>query len=128
MKAGNDAGPVAGAILYLLIGPIVWAAHLLLVYGPQSALCAFRITGTAAVDPWLISVLVAGVTVIAMAAVGLTLWRPRRMARLFRFNAASDGDRSFVISVMRILGVLSLFGIAWAGATTLLLDPCAQLR
>jgi len=128
MKAGNDSAPIAGAILYLLAGPIIWAAHLLLVYGPQSALCAFRVTGMAAAEPWLISALVAGVTVLAMAAIALILWRPRRTARFFRFDTASDGQRSFVISVMRLLAVLSLIGIAWAGATTLLLAPCAQLR
>ncbi|MBB2971395.1 hypothetical protein [Mesorhizobium sp. RMAD-H1] len=128
MKAGNDAGPVVGAILYLLVGPIIWAGHLLLVYGPQSALCAFRITGMAAAEAWLISGLVMGVTVIAMAAIAVILWRPHRTARLFRFHTASDDNRSFAISVMRVLGVLSLFGVAWAGATTLLLDPCAQLR
>ncbi|RCS25673.1 hypothetical protein DUT91_02535 [Phyllobacterium salinisoli] len=128
MKAGNDNGPIAGAILFLLIGPIIWAAHLLLVYGPQSALCAFRIAGRTQVDPWLISMLVAGVTVIAMAAVMLTLWRPRRVARIFRFDAAANDNRSFILSSMRWLGVLALIGIALAGATTLILDPCAQLR
>ena len=28
------------AAAFLLAGPILWAAHLFLVYGPQSALCA----------------------------------------------------------------------------------------
>jgi hypothetical protein len=55
MRAGNDRGPVTGAILYLLVGPIIWSGGLLSVYGPQSALCAFRSTGETVVETWVAS-------------------------------------------------------------------------
>jgi hypothetical protein len=128
MKAGNDSGPLAGGILYLLVGPIIWAAHLLLVYGPQSALCAFRADGMITVAPFVITALVGVLTVISMAALALILWRPRQVARLLRFNAAAEADRRFAISVTRLLTALSFAGVTWAGAVALFLDPCAQLR
>src|SRR5918995_3628146 len=107
MKAGNDAGPLIGGIFYLLVGPIIWAAHLVLVYGPQSALCAFRADGMIAVAPFVITALVGVLTVISMAALALVLWRPRQIARLLRFEAAAESDRRFAISVTRLLAALS---------------------
>lgn len=128
MKAGDDAGPIAGAILYILAGPIIWSAHLFLTYGPQSGLCAFRITGVAAVDPMLVAGLVGIVTLLSVAALVFILLRPKWTARLFRMSAHLDDDASFIPTVMRLLAALSLAGVLWAGATALLLSPCAQLR
>ena len=129
MKAGDDRGPVTSALLYLLAGPLVWAAHLFLVYAPQSALCAFRITRPVTIEPLLITVYVAAVTALAAAVLVLALWRPGTTASLFRARRFLDGENGqFMISVMRLLSVLSLAGVLWAGATALLLDPCPQLR
>ncbi|HEX2139336.1 MAG TPA: hypothetical protein VHG33_06460 [Woeseiaceae bacterium] len=129
MKAGNDRGPVTGALLYLLAGPLVWAGHLFLVYATQAALCAFRITGAFAVEPLLIPVSIAVLTVLAAAALVLALWRPKAIAHLVRAGRFLDGENGeFMISVMQLLAGLSLAGVIWAGATALLLDPCPQLR
>jgi hypothetical protein len=129
VKAENDPGPVAGVILFLLIGPIIWSAHLLATYGPQSALCAWRVTGEAAVQPWLASAIVGAVTVLSLVSLLLTLWRPVATARLFRAASCLEGDqKSFLLFLMRLLAALSLAGVVWAGATALILDPCAQLR
>ena len=129
MKAGNDPGPIAGAILFLLVGPIIWSAHLLAAYGPQSALCALRVTGESAAQPWLVSATVGAVTVLSLVFLLLTLWRPVATARLFRAAGFLEGDqKSFLLFVMRLLATLSLAGVVWAGATALILDPCAQLR
>src|SRR5690606_34067889 len=46
IQAGDDRGSPAAALAYLVVGPLAWAGHLLLVYAPQAALCAFRLTGT----------------------------------------------------------------------------------
>jgi hypothetical protein len=129
IKAGDDPGPVTGALLYLLVGPLVWSGHLLFVYAPQSALCAFRITGAVTVEPLLIAVFVTAATALAAIVLALVLWRPRATARLFRAGRFLDGENGrFMISVMQLLAVLSLAGVLWAGATALLLDPCPQLR
>ncbi|MBA3449461.1 MAG: hypothetical protein H0T56_18015 [Pseudaminobacter sp.] len=124
MKAGNDPGPVAGAIFYLLVGPIIWACHLFLTYGPQAALCAFR-----AVDPFFISTLVGVVTALSAAALAVVLLWPVRTSRVFRAGGFLEGEnRSFMISAMRLLAGLSLAGVLWAGAVAFILDPCGQLR
>lgn len=129
MKAGNDPGPFAGAFLYFLAGPLIWAGHLFLVYAPQSALCAFRVTRFAAVDPLLIRILVGAVTAIAATALVLALCLPEKSARLLRADGFLEGENGpFMIRVMRLLAALSLAGVLWAGAAALLADPCAQFR
>ncbi len=129
MQAGEDTGSVAAALLYLLAGPLTWAGHLFLVYLPQSALCAFRVTGIASVDPMLIRAVVATVTVLAAAALLLMMRRPRSTARLLRATAFLTGENgAFMAAVMRWLCALSLAGVLWAGATVLLLPACPQLR
>lgn len=129
MKAGNDPASVAVALLYLLYGPLIWAGHLFLVYVPQSLLCAFRITAFARFESWLIQTVIGVATLFAAAALGLALWRPQSSARFFRATAFLDGENGpFMLHVMRLLAVLSLAGVLWAGATALLLQPCPQLR
>jgi hypothetical protein len=129
MKAGNDPASVVAALLYLLYGPLFWAGHLFLVYAPQSVLCAFRITGVASVNPLLIEAVVGAVTVLSALALVLALWLPRTIARLLRAAALLEGESGpFMISVMRLLAALSLAGVLWAGATTLFLEACPQLR
>ena len=67
MQAGEDPAGVAPALIYLVIGPLLWAGHLFLSYALQSVLCALRITGTADVEPLLIELLVVVVTAVAGA-------------------------------------------------------------
>lgn len=128
MKAGNDISPIAGMIFYLLGGPLIWAGHLFLIYGPQSALCAFRITGVAEVDVWLVWAVTGGVTLLAVLALIYLLWQPRQVARVFRATPYLDDEGSFHSTVMRLLTMLSLAGVLWAGMATLMLDPCGALR
>lgn len=129
MKAGDDARNVAVPLLYLLTGPVVWAGHLFLVYAPQSALCAFRVTGVARVDPLLIEILVGIVTALAAAALLAAIWLPRNTARRLRAAEYLQGENgAFMIAVMRLLAALSLCGVLWAGAAVLLLEACPQFR
>lgn len=129
MKDGNDPASFAAALLYLLFGPLIWAAHMFLVYALQSALCAFRITGLTNVSPLLIQAVVGVVTALAAAALVLALARTQNSARWFRAADFLEGKNGpFMIGVMRLLAVLSLTGVLWAGAAVLLLQPCAQLR
>jgi hypothetical protein len=129
MQAGEDPGSVASALVYLLAGPLIWAGHLFLVYAPQSVLCAFRFTGIASVGPMLIQAVVVSVTVLAAAALLLTIWQPRATARLLRAAGFLDGESgAFMVSVMRLLSALSLAGVLWAGVTVFFLQACPQLR
>jgi hypothetical protein len=53
----------SGTLLFLLFGPLIWAAHLLVVYAGHASLCA---TGgrlpllNAAALPWLLGLVTAG--------------------------------------------------------------------
>lgn len=129
IQAGDDRGSPAAALAYLVAGPLAWAGHLLLVYAPQAALCAFRLTGTAAVETSIVRVMVIGVTVLAASAMIAAIAAPRALARLLRATAFLEGGNGrFMIAVMRLLAVLSLAGVAWAGSAALVLPPCPVLR
>ncbi len=129
VQAGEDPGPIAGALAFLLCGPLVWAGHLFLVYALQSMLCAFRLTGIASVAPWLIEGAVGAITVLAALALVLAIRFPHGAARLLRAAGFLRGENgAFMLLVMRLLAALSLAGVLWAGATVLLLAPCGQLR
>lgn len=129
MQAGEDPGSVASALVYLLLGPLVWAGHLFLVYAPQSMLCAFRLTGFAGAGPLLIEAVIGAVTLLAAIALVLAILFPRGTARLLRAAGFLRGENgAFMMLVMRLLAALSLAGVLWAGATLLWLPACAQLR
>jgi hypothetical protein len=129
MKAGDDSVSFTAAALYLLSGPLVWAAHLVLVYVPQSGLCAFRVTGAAAVAPLAISLAVGAVTALAAAILAIANRRHNAIARVLRAPDLLEGANGrFLCRVMRLLAALSLAGVLFAGATALLLPPCEQLR
>lgn len=129
MQARDDPGSVAGALLYLVAGPLVWAGHLGLVYATQSVLCALAVTGVARVEPLFIEILGGAITALAAAALVLAIRLPHHMARVLRAARFLDGENgTFMISVMRLLAALSLAGVLWAGSAIVLLDTCPQLR
>ncbi|MCC2688142.1 MAG: hypothetical protein K0S21_945 [Rhizobiaceae bacterium] len=127
MKSGPGDTSVLSAVAFLLAGPVIWAAHLLLLYGPQSALCAFGQSGVAEVSGLFVTAQVLAVTALAAVPLVVFLLRPITIARLFRFRV-QDEEHPFSMSVMRWLSALSLMGVLLAGAAAFLLDPCAQLR
>ena len=129
MQRGEDPAGVAPALIFMVAGPLLWAGHLLLVYTLQSMSCAFRITGTARVDPFVVELAIIVLTLAAAAALLLSIWQPRATARLLRAAAFLEGENgAFMVSVTRLLSALSLAGVLWAGATVLLLETCPQLR
>ena len=129
MQQGEDPAGVAPALMFLLAGPLLWAGHLFLVYGLQSVLCAFRITGTASVEPLVIETVIVLLTLAAAGALVLSIRQPQLTARFLRAAGLLHGENgAFMISVMRLLSALSLAGVLWAGASVLLLETCPQLR
>jgi hypothetical protein len=124
---GRDAprAPVAGAILLLVAGPMLWALHFFLIYGPQSALCALRPGGA---PGWPVTAFVLVATLAALAALLLLLRRPRALAVAFRTETPQAPTADFLFAVARLLTILATAGVLWAGGTALILDPCGQLR
>lgn len=116
--------PLAGALFYILLGPIVWAIHLTLVYLGHTLLCALGASsGTLA--PRVVSFSV--VIVTALALIVLTV----AVVANFRERALDDrgpGATFFRDWVMMALALLSGFGVTWEGASALIIEPCLSLR
>jgi hypothetical protein len=121
-KDTEPAGrPAASTIIYVLIGPIVWALHFFALYGPQSMLCARGL-------PEAVPPIVAVATLAAAATLLFAIWRPGRLARLMRADGWPQAPQQFLRHVMQALAVLSLFAVAAAAAVALFVPSCAALR
>ncbi|WP_027997641.1 hypothetical protein [Sinorhizobium arboris] len=115
--------PVAGAIFFLLAGPILWGGHLLAVYTFHAVACA-------AGGPWTTTIIPGSIVVATLAAAGALLLAyafPGKLAQVLRC-ADRGNDQPFLIRAGRLLTVLSLAGVLWTGSAALALAPCAQFR
>jgi hypothetical protein len=108
-----------GIVLAVLFGPLVWAAHLLVLYGTHAVACA---GGTAGTTESLVAVLVLA-TALALVLVVLPLIVPRRLAGLLGRGHAEEEDR-FLLSLMRWLAGLSLAAVVANGIAILIVPPC----
>lgn len=114
--------PLAGALFYILLGPIVWAIHLTLVYLGHTLLCALA----GALAPGVVSF-----SVIIVTAAALIVLTVAVVAANFRGRAFDDrgaGAVFFRDRIMMALALLSGFGVAWEGASALIIEPCLMLR
>jgi hypothetical protein len=114
----------AGMLIYLALGPIIWALHLTLVYGAHTLLCA-RGIASGAQGPWVATAIVVVATVVAL---GLLVVATRRLWKNPRRRGPAAGALSFYDAVMLLLLLLSAVAVIWAGATSLIVSPCAALR
>ncbi|OHV81974.1 hypothetical protein [Ensifer sp. LCM 4579] len=125
IEPGKEA-PTASAVFFLVAGPILWAAHLLVVYGVQSVTCA---VGNSAVAP---SVLIqASVVLVTLGAILLLcfgLFFPGRLAHMLGYEMPEPHNRTFSVRVERLLSLLSLMGVVWSGTSVFLIDVCGLLR
>jgi hypothetical protein len=109
--AERRRAPLARTMLTMLFGPIVWALHFTVLYGTHTIVCARATTGGAAT----ITALVASVVALALLFAGaLAVYRRRDVRAVARFCR----------DVMLLLTLLAACGVAWAGATALLVAPC----
>jgi hypothetical protein len=100
----------------LTLGPLIWAAHLAVVYGVHSFGCARDLFGTG-----LLELIVVGATVCAVlgTAAGVAVTVPAQSA---------DHEQSFERGVAIGLAVLSCFGVLAAGGAALIVPSCVPLR
>lgn len=89
----------------------VWAAHWTLCYLSVAGICS-RGTWSGAVQPVL-----AGVSVLALAAVSIMLWREARRLR-------GQTPTSLLDWALAGSAVLALAGIAWSSLPLLMIDGC----
>ena len=107
--------PLARTMLTMLFGPIVWAVHFTVLYGTHTIVCARATTGQAATITALTATIAA---LVLLFAGGFAAYRRRAMT-----HDASVVAR-FRRDVMLLLTLLSACGVAWAGATALIVAPC----
>lgn len=117
-----------GTITYILIGPLAWALHLTVIYGSQSTLCTFVPPQPVIFDLGLVEIIVTIASVVTALAPALLLWRSAATKRVLNAPGAESPDASFHDALARLLGLLSIIGIVWAGLIVALLPPCAALR
>lgn len=110
------------AFVFIIYGPICWALQLALIYGSQSALCAFG----ADWRPVTTAVLVLSLATMALAGAG-SVW-PATVYRLLAGTEAPAGQWPFMRFVMRLLTGLALLAMLYAALGALLLPACAVLR
>jgi hypothetical protein len=110
-----------GIVLTVLFGPLVWAAHLLVLYGTHAVVCAGA-GRTAGTTESLVAVFVSA-TAFALVLVALPLIAPRRLAGLLGRGYAEEEDR-FLLSLTRWLAGLSLTAVVANGIALLIVPPC----
>ncbi|KRD95858.1 hypothetical protein ASE63_12650 [Bosea sp. Root381] len=103
--------PVA-RLLRMLFGPLVWAAHFLLVYAAESVFCRL-------LDGPGHSIFVITATAIALAMVLL-----RSSAAMRLKPAASSDHEGFLLRVEMSLSALAGLGILYVGTVGALLPAC----
>ena len=111
-----------GIVLAVFFGPIVWAAHLLVLYGAHAVVCAAaaRTAGTTG----LLVLVFALATALALALVAVPLLMPRRLAGLFYRRGHAEGEDRFLLSLMRWLAGLSLVAVVANGIALLMVPVC----
>lgn len=117
---------ILGVMLYLLFGPVVWAAHFSASYAAHAALCAsgdrLPLLGVQSLPA-----LLGGATLLASVTLVALVLKPHLLDRLGPHGASAD-NAAFLRGVMRFLSLLSLVGVAWSGVAMLVLPLCQQLR
>jgi hypothetical protein len=110
-----------GVVIAVLFGPLVWAAHFALLYGSHASACAAAGRAGASLGPIL--PVFALTTGLALLLVSLPLAFPRRFAALL-FAERSEGEKRFVLSLMRWLAGLSVVAVLANGVAVLMVPPC----
>jgi hypothetical protein len=106
------------APLRWLGGPIIWAAHFLLVYASESLVCT---RGGGAHDHFLI---VAAVSAGAVAALLAIIVGGLRAGRAARAEQGRDGG-AFMEDATVALALLSLIAVLWAVLPATLVSACS---
>jgi hypothetical protein len=109
------------AIFLWLFGPIIWAAHLFVLYGATTIIC----TGASASQYMLIRWVTLALTALALTAllgfVALSLFADRE----HRFGRGTDVN-VFLKRTAIVLAALSVIAILWSAASAILFPTCAS--
>ena len=105
----------------LTLGPLIWAAHLAVVYGVHSFGCARDLFGAGLFGLDQPQLIIVGATLFAVLGTGAGL--PIRASA-----EPMEQEQRFERGVAFGLAVLSMFGVLAAGAAAIIVPACAALR
>ncbi|WP_333874762.1 hypothetical protein [Methylobacter sp.] len=112
-----------GIALFSLAGPFIWVLHFAVVYGVQHAAC---VTLGIRADFWVETAVIV-ITVVALLALVLLIAKPDILQRLDRDQIRQETTRVFFSGAMRLLALLSFFGVLWSGIALFFLPACGSL-
>jgi hypothetical protein len=108
------------ALLACFAGPAVWAAHFSLTYAASTLIC---LRATLPVREELFFGTAAGLTVVALATLGLVAWRAIPVAAA-RGRQEPSGYLAWTTAA---LAALSALAILWAFAPAAMLPACTAI-
>jgi hypothetical protein len=117
-----------GTLIFILVGPIVWTLHLILIYGSQSSLCAFNLSADKSGENATVVAIVLVATIVCVAAVGFSAIRVSFVHTLIARADPPAEQMGFIVTIMRILAGLSILAMFYAGLGAVILPACEQLR
>ncbi|WAK02639.1 hypothetical protein [Methylobacter sp. YRD-M1] len=117
------SGESVGVLLITLAGPLIWGVHFGIVYAAHHLICL--LTGNSAAFWAQLAVIAA--TIAALLALLLSIFKPEIMQHMVRYESAQNISRSFLTGVMRLMALLSVFGVLWAGSAALFLPACTSI-
>jgi hypothetical protein len=120
--ARAPSGPVM--LLYLALGPVVWALHFGALYQAHTLLCARKAESDVDVAFHTIALVATAIALIVLifVLIGETVQRSRSSA------TGRHDRRPFYRQTVILLLILSGIGIVWAGATSAYVPACLDLR
>jgi hypothetical protein len=116
-----------GTLIFILVGPIVWAVHLTLIYGSQSSLCAFNLNEDRGESSAVVAIILL-VTALSIAVVGFSAVRPNFIHALIARGMSPTEQAKFIVTIMRVLSGLSILAMFYAGLSAVFLPACEPLR
>lgn len=117
-----------GTLIFILIGPIVWAVHLTLIYGSQSSLCAFHLGEDRSGGNSTVVAIILLVTIMNIATVGFSAVRASFVHALIARGAPPAEQARFIVTIMRILAGLSMLAMLYGSLGAIFLPACDPLR
>jgi hypothetical protein len=112
-----------GIALLSLAGPFIWVLHFAVVYGVQHFFCAIL---ESRADFWVDASIIT-ITLIALSVLVLLIAKPDILQGLDRHQAIQESSQIFFSGVMRLMALLSFFGVLWSGIALFFLPACGSV-
>lgn len=102
--------------LWLLVGPVVWLLHLVVLYGTEALICTPPV-GSGRTMMWM----GAAATIVALGALGMLAAVSIRRLQ----DAEEQADTAFLRKTTLLLALLSALGVIWSALPLALMPVCA---